>query len=145
MTAPLASILQITQANSHLLAHVAPDVFDDDIDPARLAAFVAAPLHFMAVGVVAGRVVGQIRAMVQLQPDAPPVLYIDNLGVATAYQRQGIARGLVKAALNWGAAQGCDSAWVATELDNPAALALYARCESAPMQAVAYCQIAIGK
>lgn len=138
----MIQITQITPDTTHLLARPAPDVFDHAIDPARLAAFAAAQGHFMAVAMDGGLAVGQIRAMVQHQPDAPPVLYIDNLGVAEAYQRQGIARRLVEHALAWGAAQGCDAAWVATELDNHPALALYQRYESEGMQAVAYCQLA---
>jgi aminoglycoside 6'-N-acetyltransferase I len=137
-------LAQITPANTHLLARPAPDVFDEAIDPARLAAFAAAPGHFMAVAVDSDVTVGQIRAMVQHQPDAPPVLYIDNLAVTEAYQSRGIGRRLVQSALAWGADMGCDAAWVATELDNYAALALYSAFESEPMERVAYCQLRLG-
>ena len=137
----MVNLTQITAANTHLLANPAPEVFDEAIDPARLAAFVAAGGHFMAVAIDGDIAVGQIRAMVQHQPDAPPVLYIDNLAVAEAYQGKGIARRLVQAALTWGAGLGCDAAWVATELDNHPALALYRAFESEPMEHVAYCQL----
>ena len=137
----MINLTQITPTNTHLLARPAPDVFDEAIDPARLAAFAAAQGHFMTVAIDGDIAVGQIRAMVQHQPDAPPVLYIDNLAVAEAYQGNGIARRLVQAALAWGAGLGCDQAWVATELDNHPALALYRAFESEPMEHVAYCQL----
>jgi ribosomal protein S18 acetylase RimI-like enzyme len=137
----MVNLTQITAANTHLLANPAPDVFDEAIDPARLAAFVAAYGHFMAVAMDGDVAIAQIRAMVQHQPDAPPVLYIDNLGVAERYQRMGLARSLVEYALAWGAGMGCDQAWVATELDNHPALALYRAFESEPMEAVAFCQL----
>ena len=144
MLGPMVILAQITPANTHLLARPAPDVFDEAIDPARLAAFAAAPGHFMAVAMDSDVTVGQIRAMVQHQPDAPPVLYIDNLAVTEAYQSRGIGRRLVQSALAWGADMGCDAAWVATELDNYAALALYSAFESEPMERVAYCQLRLG-
>lgn len=137
----MITFTQINPANTHLLARPAPDVFDEAIDPARLAAFAAAQGHFMTVAIDGDVAIGQIRAMVQHQPDAPPVLYIDNLAVAEAYQGKGIARRLVQAALTWGAGMGCDGAWVATELDNHPALALYRAFESEPMEHVAYCQL----
>ena len=99
----------------------------------------------MAVAMDAGICIAQIRAMVQHQPDAPPVLYIDNLGVTPAHQRKGLARALIDAALTWGRAQGCDGAWVATELDNHPALALYRAFESEAMTQVAYCQLRLPK
>ena len=137
----MVNLTQITDTNTHLLARTAPDVFDEAIDPARLAGFVAAGGHFMAVAMDKGIAIAQIRAMVQHQPDAPPVLYIDNLAVTEAHQGKGIARRLVQVALEWGAQMGCDGAWVATELDNHPALGLYRAYESAPMEAVAYCQL----
>lgn len=144
MHGPMVILTQITPANTHLLARPAPDVFDEAIDPARLAAFAAAQGHFMTVAMDGDVAIGQIRAMVQHQPDAPPVLYIDNLAVTEAYQGMGIGRRLVQSALAWGADMGCDAAWVATELDNHPALALYRAFESEPMERVAYCQLRLG-
>lgn len=139
----LTKIERITADNTGLLEQVLPHVFDDPSDPDRLAAFLAQGNHFLAVAVEGGQVAAQIRAMVQHQPDAPPVLYIDNLGVAEAYQRQGIGRRLVERALAWGAGMGCDAAWVATELDNHPALALYRAYETEMMEPVAYCQLCL--
>lgn len=120
------AIHHITPANTALLANVDPDVFDHAIDPARLAAYAADPLHAMFVAVEDGRVVGQIRGSVHLQPDRAPDLYVDNLGTAPALQRRGIASEMMKAMLTWGEAQGCTYAWVATEADNGQAKGFYA-------------------
>jgi ribosomal protein S18 acetylase RimI-like enzyme len=120
------SIHQITATNAALLGKVDPDVFDHAIDPARVDAYAADPLHAMFVAVEKDLVVGQIRGSVHLQPDRAPDLYIDNLGTAPDRQRRGIASALMKEMLAWGALRGCTYAWVATETDNEQAKGFYA-------------------
>jgi ribosomal protein S18 acetylase RimI-like enzyme len=120
------TVHHITTNNMDLLAHVAPDVFDHEIQPALLAAYAADKRHALFVAMTDGKVVGQIRGNVHLQPDRAPDLYIDNLGTDTAYQRRGIAAALMKSMLAWGKAQGCTFAWVATETDNDDAIGYYA-------------------
>ena len=119
------AIHHITPANTALLDRYDPDVFDHAIDQARLAAYVADPLHAMFVAMDDDVVVGQIRGSVHLQPDRAPDLYIDNLGTAPSCQRRGIASDLMRAMLDWGQAQGCTYAWVATETDNEQAKGFY--------------------
>lgn len=131
-------ISRVTPANAAWLVRTDPEVFDAPIDTDRLAAFLGAPSHFMAVARSGGLVVGQVRAMVHLQPDGPTQLYIDNLGVAPDHQRQGIGRALLREAFLWGQEMGCEDAWVATELDNQPARALYHTVQSAADEAVAY-------
>ena len=120
------SIIEVTPATAGLLGNVDPDVFDHEIDPARVAAYVADPLHAMFIATDGDLVVGQIRGSVHLQPDRAPDLYIDNLGTAPSYQRRGIAAAMMKAMLRWGQARGCTYAWVATETDNQEAQGFYA-------------------
>lgn len=131
-------ISRVTSANASLLAHTDPDVFDAAIDPAALAAFLASDRHLLVIAHTPALVVGQLRAMINLQPDGPSQLYIDNLGVAPAYQRQGIARALLREAFVWGQSHACTQAWVATEPDNLAARALYESVKSAPGETMAY-------
>mgnify|MGYP001317289084 FL=1 len=119
------SIIEVTAATTGLLENVDPDVFDHPIDPSRLAAYVADPLHVMFVAVENSLVVGQIRGNVHLQPDRAPDLYIDNLGTSPARQRRGIAAAMIKALIEWGKGQGCTFAWVATETDNDGAIGFY--------------------
>lgn len=115
----------INHANMNLLDAVAPDVFDAPIHPQYLDAFCAQDGHFMAVAELDHLVVGQIRAILHFSPDEPPVLYIDNLGVAPTQKRKGIATSLFDATLKWGQAHGAQSYWVATELDNDEANSFY--------------------
>jgi ribosomal protein S18 acetylase RimI-like enzyme len=112
-------------AGAASLAHVAPEVFDGAIDPACLEAYLAEPNHLMLVAIVDGVVVGQCAAVIDGHPDKATELYIDEVGVAPDFQRQGIARRLLDEMFALGKALGCAEAWVGTELDNEAARGLY--------------------
>ena len=112
--------------NAALLERVAEDVFDEDIDMAQLAIYVADARHALYVAVEDGVVIGQARGVIHLQPDTAPDLYIDNLGVTPAAQRHGVASALVDALMAWARVQGCGTAWVATETDNAQANPFYA-------------------
>lgn len=126
-------IVRVTAANMGLLNRVNDDVFDAAIDTARLAAFVARQGHALFVAVAEGQVIGQIACIMHLRPDLPNEMYIDNLGVAEAWRRQGIARRLLDAVVELARAEACVTVWVATEPDNMAANALYAeRAEVEP-------------
>ncbi len=118
-------IRAVGPADAGLFARVAPDVFDGPIVPERLAACLASPEHLMVLALREGEVVGQVAAVIHRHPDLPAELYIDNLGVTPALQRQGIGRRLVETIMTLGRARGCEEAWVGTETDNIAARALY--------------------
>jgi aminoglycoside 6'-N-acetyltransferase I len=60
-----------------------------------------------------------------VHPDKPPELWINEVGVALPYQRQGLGSGLLSALLSHGAALGCVQAWVLTEPGNEPAQRLY--------------------
>ncbi len=111
-------VIRLTVANATLLDRVADDVFDDDIVPERVAAYLAHETNLMFLAVAGDLVVGQVAAVVHRHPDQPTELYIDNLGVAPAFHRQGIARALVEAMFHLGRELGCEESWVATEPDN---------------------------
>ena len=137
-------ISRVTVANMGDLAEVHPDVFDSNIDPGRLAAFLQDRHHLLVIARIEALVVGQTRAMIHLQPDGPSELYIDNLGVAPEHQRRGVARALLREVLAWGRAHGCADAWVATEVDNLPARGLYDRLKSQPDEEMAFYIIDIG-
>ena len=118
-------IIRVRPAQSGLLDRVAEDVFDDRIDLARLAAYLADPSHLMVVAVSNGEVIGQARGVVHRHPDAPTELYIDNLGVTPARVRARVATRLLDDLIAWGRGLGCVQAWVGTEVDNEAARGLY--------------------
>lgn len=110
----------------HVLAHVAADVFDDAVDPHLASEFVADPRHHLAVALDGDTVVGMASAVDYVHPDKPAELWINEVGVAPAYQRMGIGRRLLQTLFAAGVGRGCRNAWVLTEGDNVAARGLYA-------------------
>ncbi|MBA2398787.1 MAG: GNAT family N-acetyltransferase [Bradyrhizobium sp.] len=120
-------IVRLTPDNAALLARVADDVFDDEIVPQRLAAFLAEAGHLMLIAVDEDLVVGQVAAVVHRHPDQLTELYVDNLGVTPSHRRQGIGRRLIEEMLALGRKLGCEECWVGTEVDNQPARGLYSR------------------
>jgi ribosomal protein S18 acetylase RimI-like enzyme len=122
---PQLEIRHVKPGDAALFDRVAVDVFDAPVDAARLAAYLAEPGHHMLVALHRGEVVAQVAAVIHRHPDKPTELYIDEVGVTPALQRQGIARRIVAEMFALGKALGCEEAWVGTESDNAAARALY--------------------
>ncbi len=120
-------ILRIGPGDTGLLDQVAVDVFDDDIDLSRLAAYLAEPSHLMVLALSGQEVIGQARGMIHRHPDLPTELYIDNLGVTPDHRREGVASRLLDELVAWSRELGCDEAWVGTEVDNEPARTLYER------------------
>lgn len=118
-------IRQVRAGDEHVFSRVADDVFDEPVRADRLKAYLAAPGHLMVVALRDGVVVGQTAAVVHRHPDKPTELYIDEVGVTPALQRQGIARKMLDAMFAIGRELGCEEAWVGTEPDNLAARRLY--------------------
>lgn len=132
-----AEIRYVGPGDEALFDRVAPEVFDHPVERHQLAHYLATPGHHLMVAIVGGEIVGQVAAVVHRHPDGRPTeLYIDEIGVTPARQRQGIARNLLDAMLAFGKELGCREAWVGTEPDNVAAKALY-RSRSAPVEAFA--------
>jgi ribosomal protein S18 acetylase RimI-like enzyme len=120
-------IRRVGPADAHLLDRVAEDVFDEAVDPRRLAAYLREPSHLMVVALSDGEVVGQARGMVHRHPDQPTELYIDNLGTTPTRLREGIATRMLDELVAWARSLGCEEAWVGTEVDNVPARTLYER------------------
>ena len=118
-------IVRITTSNIALLDVVDDDIFDDDLEPARVNRFVSNAGHLLVVAMRDHIVIGQTQGSVQLHLDSTPQLYIDNLGVSPKHRRRGIASRLVEAIVQWGAELDCEQTWIVTEPDNDAANALY--------------------
>ena len=111
-------IVRLRPDNASLLDRVAVDVFDEQVAPERLAAYVAEPGHMMLVAVVDGVVVGRCAAVIHRHPDKVAELYIDEVGVTPAFHRQGIARRMLDAMFALGRERGCGEAWVGTDRDD---------------------------
>ena len=112
--------------DAQVLDRVAPDVFDNEIDPRRTAEFLADKRHHLAVAIVGDRVVGMASGVHYVHPDKPPELWVNEVGVAPPYQAQGIGRRLLQALFDRGRELGCRQAWVVTEQANLPARRLYA-------------------
>lgn len=112
-------------ADAALFDRVAAEVFDEPVDPQRLAAYLAEPNHLMLVALAGGEIVGQCAAVIHRHPDKTTELYVDEVGVTPALRRQGIARKMLDAMFALGKSLGCGEAWVGTEPDNAAARRLY--------------------
>jgi len=108
------------------LSNVAADVFDDPILPSSARKFLNDPRHRIVVAVDNGVVVGFVSAVVYLHPDkSAPELWINEVGVAPTHQGQGLGKRLMQQMLDEAKQSGCKEAWVLTERDNKAAMALY--------------------
>src|SRR5918997_6170478 len=111
--------------DEHVLSRVAPGVFDLPVDERLTAEFLRDPRHHIAVAVGEGVVVGFASAVNYVHPDKPAQLWINEVGVAPAYQCRGIGKALMQLLLEEAKRLGCTEAWVLTEFTNEAANALY--------------------
>ncbi len=118
--------------NASLMDRVEEEVFDGPIRAEWLEAFLARPDHALVVAIENGSVVGMATGLTYWHPDKPLSLFINEVGVAPAWQGQGIGKRLISRILEWGKAQGCAEAWVATEASNSAAQGLYRSCGGVP-------------
>jgi aminoglycoside 6'-N-acetyltransferase I len=116
------------------LGHVAPGVFDHDVNPALAAEFLNDPRHHLAVALDGGLVVGFASAVDYIHPDKPRELWINEVGVAPSHQRQGMGRRLLLAILDVGRGLGCRDAWVLTSPANGPAVRLYESAGGSDME-----------
>lgn len=112
-------------ADAKILQRVAPDVFDHEVDPALARQFLADPRHHLAVALDHDTVVGFASGLHYIHPDKPAELWVNELGVAPTHQGQGIGKAVLQALLVVGRQIGCAQAWVLTDGDNGAAMAVY--------------------
>lgn len=125
MTDPI-EIKLLAATDCDALLSVADDVFDDPIDLATAAEFLADARHHLAVAIANGSVVGFVSAVHYVHPDkSKPELWINEVGVAPTHQGHGLARKLMDAVLVEARRLGCSTAWVLTNRSNKAAMRLY--------------------
>lgn len=115
----------VTAAEASLFERVADDVFDHEVRADLVRAFLDDPRSLMAVALDAKVIVGMASGLVYVHPDKPNQLFVNEVGVAPPYQRRGLGKRLVSALLDQARERGCTEAWVATEVDNLPARALY--------------------
>lgn len=108
------------------LCAVQTDIFDHAINTQRATEFLADPRHHLALAFVNDVIVGMASAVHYVHPDQEPLLFINEAGVASAFQQQGLGRELIQTLCAHGKSLGCTEAWVATEPSNIAAKRTYA-------------------
>ena len=123
-----------------MLDNVAPDVFDNTLDPRLVAEFLGDNRHHLAVAIDQGQVVGFASGVHYVHPDKPPELWINEVGVAPSHQGRGIGKAVIRSLLQHAEQLGCAEAWVLTERSNHAAMRLYASTggEEAPQDSVMF-------
>ena len=107
------------------LDHVAPGVFDDDLDPRLVSEFLSDDRHHLAVAVENGQVIGFASGVHYVHPDKPSELWINEVGVAPEHQGRGVGKAVVRTLLHHAKRLGCREAWVLTDRSNHAAMRLY--------------------
>jgi len=110
-----------------VLKRVSDGVFDDALRKVFETELLDDSRHHLCVALQGDVVVGFASAVHYIHPDKPRELWINEIGVATAYRRRGIAQALLSAVIEMGRSLGCSEAWVLTESRNAAARALYRR------------------
>jgi aminoglycoside 6'-N-acetyltransferase I len=108
-----------------VLLRVAPDVFDEPVDPILARTFLVEPGHSIAVAIADDVVVGFASGICYLHPDKPWAFWVNEVGVAPQWRRQGVGKAVLRCLLAGAAEAGCTEAWVGTEADNLPAQALY--------------------
>ena len=119
------TLRRLTAGDEPAFTRIAPEVFDEPVDPGRLRVYLRAPGHMMVLALERDLVVGQCAGVLHRHPEKPTELYVDEVGTASTHRRQGIARAMLDELFAWGRELGCEEAWLGTELDNDAANALY--------------------
>ena len=125
MISPDISIHVVSLANASLLDSADDDVFDVAVRKELLSAFLENPTNLLVVAVAEAQVVGMASGISYVHPYKPLALFINEVGVSSRFHRQGIGRQLVSRLIETGKDRGCTEAWVATELGNKPARALY--------------------
>jgi len=121
-----AIVKRLKQDDQAAFLRVADGLFDDPIDPALAREFLADPRHHMAVAVDDGVIVAFASGVHYVHPDKAAQLFVNEVAVAPTHRRQGLGKAVLVELLEIGRLNHCTEAWVLTDDENPAALALYA-------------------
>lgn len=106
------SVFIARRIDASLFANAHEDVFDAAPQPDLVERFLAAPHLHIAVAVDGERMIGMCSGVVYHHPDKPEAYWINELGVAGPWRRQGVATQLISATLDHARRLGCSEAWV---------------------------------
>jgi ribosomal protein S18 acetylase RimI-like enzyme len=121
----MIEIRLLGRGDDAVLANVAPDVFDHSIDPGLAREFLEDPRHHIAVAIDGGLVVAFAAGVHYIHPDKGPELWVNEVAVAPSHRRLGLGKAVLDRLLEAGRHERCSVAWVLTDRQNPAAMALY--------------------
>ena len=119
------TVKTLISPDAGLFGNVADGVFDKPINETLVSEFLSDPRHHIIVAIRDDKIVGFASAVHYVHPDKPAELWINEVGVSPNYQRQGVAKAILKEMLRLGKRLRCRSAWVLTDRTNLAANRLY--------------------
>ena len=119
-------VKRLTSADEAAFARIAGDLFDSPVDPALAREFLTDPRHHIAVAIDDGVMVAFASGVHYVHPDKAPQLFVNEVAVAPTHRQQGLGKAVLLELLEAGRENRCTEAWVLTDDENPAALALYA-------------------
>ncbi len=120
-----AEIRMLRRGDEEMLLHTGDDVFDNPVDPHLAAQFLSRDDHHIIAAIENDTIVGFVSAVSYVHPDKEPELWINEAGVASTHQGQGIGKQLMNSMLALGKQMKCTEAWVLTNRSNPRAMKLY--------------------
>lgn len=120
-----AGIRILLPGDEDLLARIAPEVFDKNINQRLSTEFLNDPRHHLVVAIDGGLIVGFVSAVHYVHPDKSSELWINEVSVAPGHRQQGLAKKLLGAMFDVGRTLKCRDAWVLTDRPNVAAMRLY--------------------
>lgn len=91
------------------------DVFDGPIVPSLLASYLADPRQHILVAMDDDTMCGMCSGMHHHHPDKPPQMWVNELGVANPWRRQGIATRLIGALKTHATRLECTEIWVVAD------------------------------
>ncbi|WP_433267969.1 GNAT family N-acetyltransferase [Actinosynnema sp. CS-041913] len=119
--------MDIRRVTSPDAVTAAAHLFDDPPRADATRRFLADEGHHLLIAYVDDQPAGFVSGVETTHPDKGTEMFVYELGVDEPFQRRGIGRALVDAMLALAGERGCFGAFTATEPDNTAALATYAR------------------
>lgn len=90
-----------------------------------LREFLSRDDRFYLLGYLDDQIAGAIHGYLYLHPTGVHYVWIDEVDVSEPHRRKGVAKAMMEAVLQWSKDHGAEEAWLGTEDDNEAALALY--------------------
>lgn len=108
------------------LIRVGDDLFDYPIKEDMAKEFLVDPRHLLMIALDSDDIVGMASGFIHVHPDKDSALFIDEVGVITAHQKQGIGKKLMSNIVEKAFYEfDCKDAWVLTDDSNIAAKKTY--------------------